>query len=124
MERQVEQYWKEAGSTRCHIPQLQVEEFCEEGAKKHELAEAWGSRKTLELADSTWEQVKNRKREVHLRELKDKLGRVESTSGSHKRRIKDDQASGRRLKKLKYAVIWEQWGLEHVPRREPWNNNL
>ena len=70
---------------RSHIPQFQVEEYDEEQAAEQEIKESIENSKDLKLADAMWEQNKREEGAKPLKELKNNLGRLKSSTGIVKR---------------------------------------
>ena len=100
---------------RSHIPRLQVEELNEEEVEAHEKAQSWETNKLFEQADLDWEQNKEVTREQEVRELRANLGKITKNTGSTKRSNETLDKSRKRVKKFKYEILGEQWGL--LPNR-------
>ena len=67
----------------------------------------------MELADAEWEQNEKKQRAKPFRKLKNKLGRIESNTGST---IREQTPISRR--KLNSEVLGELWGVEHLSSKE------
>ena len=107
---------------RSHIPRLQVEELNLEEVEAHEKAQSWESSKVLEQADIEWKQHKEVTREQGVRELKAKLGKITTNTGSKKRSKETLANSRKRIKRFKHEILGEQWGL--LPNGGSTNNGI